>query len=270
MRHFEPLGSRRRTRAGHVSFAPRNVRGILVGVPFGRDAFLRGLRDIAPMMLGIAPFGLITGVSAASIGLTPLEASAMSILVFAGASQLAAIALLGQGAGVLVILLTTFMINLRMAMYSASIAPWLKPFGTPTRSLLAYLMTDQAYGFAILKYRREPKLPRREYYLGVAAPLWILWQTATLLGVGVGTQVPPSWQLEFAIPLTFLAMLAPAVRDRPGLLAALVGGSLSLAFATLPYNLGLVLGALLGITAGTLAERRWPPAAPAADDEETK
>ena len=229
---------------------------------FHRDAFLSGVRDVAPMMLGVAPFGLITGVSAASIGLTPTEAIGMSILVFAGASQLAAIALLEQGAAVAVILLTTFMINLRMAMYSASLAPWLRTISRPMRSLMAYLMTDQAYGFSILRFRRDPDTPKREYYLGIATPLWFLWQATTALGAIVGTQIPEGWQLDFAIPLTFLALLAPAVRDRPGLLAALTGGVLSLTLAGLPYNLGLVLAALLGITAGTIAERFTTPTTP--------
>ncbi len=234
---------------------------------FSKAAFLSGLRDVAPMMLGVAPFGMITGVSAASIGLSPLEAIWMSVAVFAGASQLAAISLIDQGAGVAVILLTTFMVNLRMAMYSASLAPWLRPLSAPVRTGLAYLMTDQAYAFSIFRFRREPDTPRRDYYLGVAAPLWVLWQTATAVGAVAGAQVPPAWQLDFAIPLTFLALLAPAVRDRPGLLAAVVGGGLALALRGLPFNLGLVVAAVLGIAAGTVAERWWPPAPPIARSE---
>ena len=235
---------------------------------FSRSAFLSGFRDVAPMMLGVAPFAMITGVSAASVGLSPLEAIGMSVLVFAGASQLAAIALIGQGAGVAVILLTTFMVNLRTAMYSASLAPWLRPLSVPARTGLAYLMTDQAYAFSILRFRREPGTPRRDYYLGVAVPLWLLWQVATAAGAVAGAQVPPGWQLEFAIPLTFLALLAPAVRDRPGLLAAVVGGGLALALRGLPFNLGLVVGSLLGIAAGTVAERWWAPAPPPARSED--
>lgn len=213
------------------------------------------------MMLGVAPFGMITGVSAVSVGLTPLEAIGMSVLVFAGASQLAGIALIGQGATFAVIVLTTFMVNLRMAMYSASLSSWLRSLRAGTRVGLAYLMTDQAYAFSILRYRREPDMPRRDYYLGVALPLWVLWQVATAAGALLGAQVPPEWQLEFAIPLTFLALLAPAVRDRPGLVAAIVGGGLALALRGLPFNLGLVIAALSGIAAGTWAEGRLGDAA---------
>lgn len=227
------------------------------------QGFLLGVRDVAPMMLGVAPFGMITGVSAAAVGVGPLEAVGMSALVFAGASQLAGLALLGQAASFWVIVLTTFMINLRMAMYSASLAPYLARLRPRTRLGLAYLMTDQAYAFSILRFRRqpEPSFPRRDYYLGVATPLWLLWLSTTAAGALLGAQVPEAWQLDFAIPLTFLALLAPAVRDRPSLVAALVGGSLALLGRDLPYNLGLVIAALLGIAAGVSAERVWRPLA---------
>ncbi|MDZ7799238.1 MAG: AzlC family ABC transporter permease [Trueperaceae bacterium] len=224
---------------------------------FSRPAFKEGVKDVAPMMLGVAPFGMITGVSAAAIGMGTPDAVGMSALVFAGASQLAAIALIGQEASFWVIVATTFMINLRMAMYSASLAPWLVHLRPLTRLGLSYLMTDQAYAFSILRYPREPDdFPRRDYYLGVATPLWALWLTATAAGALLGAQVPPAWQLDFAIPLTFLALLAPAVRNVPSLLAALTGGALAVALQGLPFNLGLVLGALSGIAAGTVAEGR--------------
>ena len=216
---------------------------------------MAGVRDVAPMMVGVAPFGMITGVSAAAVGVAPPEALGMSALVFAGASQLAGLALLGQGASWWVILLTTFMINLRMAMYSASIAPWLIRLRPLTRLGLAYLMTDQAYAFSILRYGREDDaFPRRDYYLGVALPLWALWMAATAAGVLLGAQIPPAWQLDFAIPLTFLAMLAPAVVDRPSFIAAITGGGLALLLQGLPYNLGLIIGACVGIAAGTASE----------------
>jgi len=223
---------------------------------FSRSAFLAGVRDVAPMILGVAPFGTITGVAAVGAGLTPGEAIGMSLLVFAGASQLAGIALIGQGAPAAVIVLTTFMINLRMAMYSASLSVFVRALRVGTRVGLAYLMTDQAYAFSVLRYRREPEIPRRDYYLGVALPLWITWQVATAAGALAGAQVPPGWQLDFAIPLTFLALLAPAVRDRPGLAAAIVGGGLALALRGLPYNLGLVVASLAGIATGTMLEAR--------------
>lgn len=234
---------------------------------FSRAAFLAGLRDTAPMMLGIAPFAMITGVSAVAAGMRPIEAIGMSVLVFAGSSQLAAIALLAQGAGFAVIVFTTFMINLRMAMYSASLARWLRRLRPATRAGLAYAMTDQAYAFSVLRFRREAAMPRRDYFLGVALPLWILWQIGTAAGAILGAQVPAGWQLDFAIPLMFLALLAPAVRDRPSLAAALVGGSLALALRGLPFNLGLIVAALAGIAVGVASEGRLGGERPAASED---
>jgi 4-azaleucine resistance transporter AzlC len=236
---------------------------------FSREAFLAGLRDVAPMMLGVAPFGTITGVAAVGVGLSPGEAIGMSALVFAGASQLAGIALLGQGASFAVIVVTVFMVNLRHTMYSASLAPWLRDLRTGTRLALAYLMTDQAYAFSVLRYRREPDdFPRRDYYLGVALPLWILWMSVTAVGALAGAKVPPGWQLDFAIPLTFLALLAPAVRDRPAAVAAGVGAALALLLRGMPYNAGLIVASVAGIAAGTWAEgRRTPQRLPAESEE---
>jgi 4-azaleucine resistance transporter AzlC len=235
---------------------------------FSRSAFLAGLRDVAPMMLGVAPFGMITGVAAAGIGLTPLQAVGMSAFVFAGASQLAAISLLGQGAAFWVVVGTVFVVNLRHTMYSASLAPWLRSLVPSMRLALAYVMTDHAYAFSVLRFRREPAdYPRRDYYLGVAVPLWGIWMTATAVGAGLGAQVPAGWQLDFAIPLTFIALLVPAVRDRPSALAAGVAAVVALAAQNMPYNSGLLVAALSGIAAGAASEARWSPTTPTASGD---
>lgn len=239
---------------------------------FSRASALQGVRDVAPILLGVVPFGLVAGVAAVAVGLPRFEAIAISVLVFAGASQLAGLQLIGDGAPAGVIWLTTLMINLRFLMYSASIAPWLKRLRTRTRTLLAYLLTDQAYALSVARFRRAEPASRRDYYLGVAGAMWLTWMTATSVGVLVGAQVPPAWGLDFAIPLTFMALLFPMLRDRPSLLAALVGGALAVALRALPLNLGLVTASLAGIAAGAVAERaaarrRAPePAEPAADE----
>jgi len=119
----------------------------------------------------------------------------------------------------------------------------------------------------VLRFRREAAMPRRDYFLGVALPLWILWQIGTAAGAILGAQVPAGWQLDFAIPLMFLALLAPAVRDRPSLAAALVGGSLALALRGLPFNLGLIVAALAGIGVGVASEGRLGGERPAASED---
>ena len=206
-------------------------------------------------MLGIIPFGLVAGVSAASVGLTNFQAVALSALVFAGASQLAGLQLIASGAPVFVILLTTFFINLRFAMYSASLAPYLARLRVASRSALAYLMTDQAYALSVARFVREPEMPHKGlYYLGFAAPIWCVWMVATAAGVIVGAQVPEGWSLEFAIPLIFMALIFPAITDRASVAAALAASVTVVVMHALPFNLSLIVAALVGIGTGVVAE----------------
>lgn len=221
-----------------------------------RSTLLLGVRDMAPLMVGAVPFGLVTGVSAVALGIPAAEVVLMSAIVFAGAAQLAAISLVGSGAAAWVVLLTVAIINLRHVMYSASLAPWLQRYRLPGRLATAFLLVDQVYTLGILRFPKEREgFGRLEYMLGMGGSLWLVWVAATAAGALVGAQVPPAWQLDFAVPLMFLALLVPAVRTRPALVAALVGAAGALALQPLPYNLGLVSGAFVGIVAGTVAER---------------
>ena len=220
----------------------------------------RGLRDAAPVLLGVAPFGLVAGAAAVDAGLTPLQAVGLSVVVFAGASQLAAIDLFGSNAELLVIVFTGVVINLRMLMYSASIAPRFRVLRSWWKSLCAYVLTDQAYALSIARYADAEldAAERRRYYLTVAGTLWVVWQCCTVVGIVVGARIPDSWGLEFAVPLVFLSLLVPAVSSRPKLVAAVVGGSVAVAGDVLavPFDLGLVAGGLAGVAAGVLAEGR--------------
>jgi 4-azaleucine resistance transporter AzlC len=220
--------------------------------------FRRGVRDVAPLLLGIVPFGLVAGIAAVEAGLDLPQALGMSVVVFAGASQLAALDLLGSDAPLLVVVVTATVINLRMLMYSASIAPYLRDLSAASKAGIAYLLTDQAYALSVASYRSAESVDRRAYYLGVAATLWAVWQVTTVAGVVLGPGVPEAWGLEFAVPLVFLALLVPAMEDGPTTLAALAGGAVAVAGAGLPLNLGLLVGATVGIVVGLAAETRLP------------
>jgi 4-azaleucine resistance transporter AzlC len=217
--------------------------------------FRRGLRDMAPLLLGVAPFGAVAGIAAVNAGLDIFQAAGMSLVVFAGASQLAALELLGSDAPLAVVVVTAVVINLRMLMYSASIAPYFREFEAKWKALLAYILTDQAYALSVSNYRTDRSLDRKAYYLGAAVALWGVWQVTTVAGVVLGAGVPEAWGLEFAVPLVFLALLVPAMEDRETSLAAVVGGGVAVAGADLPLNLGLLVGATVGIVAGLGAER---------------
>jgi 4-azaleucine resistance transporter AzlC len=219
-----------------------------------RADFLSGVRVALPITLGIVPFGTVAGVAAVSVGIPAVHALTMSVVIFAGASQLAAVELIGKSAPAAVIVLTVLIVNLRMMMYSASIAPHFEPLSTRWRAGLSYLLTDQAYAVSLVEFENNETTNRRWYYLGVAMPLWVTWQAATVAGILLGANVPAGWHLDFAIPLVFLAVLVPAVTDRPTVVAALVGGTTTVAANGLPFDLGLVVAAVTGIAAGVLVE----------------
>lgn len=221
-----------------------------------------GARAVAPMLVGVVPFGLVAGATPVSHGLGGGVAVGFSVIVFAGASQLAAIAVLGSGGSALVAAVAAWTINLRLLLYSASLAPHLARERLRTRLWVAYLLTDQAYAVCISRWGRGDDERRRvPYFLGAALLLWGSWQISTIAGVLIGATVPADVPLEFAVPLVFLVLLVPAITGRPAAIAAAVGGAAAVIGAEVGAgNLSLMVGAASGIVAGTLAELRWPPA----------
>jgi predicted branched-subunit amino acid permease len=141
-------------------------------------------------------------------------------------------------------------------MYSAALAPHFRDFPAPWRYGLPYVLTDQAFAVSIGRFD-DTTGPgyRRRFFTGAAFALWVTWQVTTLAGVTAGTRIPASWSLDFAIPLVFLALLVPTLRDRPSVLAALVGGTVAVVGNDLPYHSGLLVAALCGVAAGVAADR---------------
>ena len=223
-------------------------------MPDSRAAFRAGAIAVSPILLGTVPFALITGIAAVDAGLTALEGSAMSLIVFAGASQLAAIDLMRQDAALVVIIATALVVNARFVMYSASLAEYLAEAPLGTKLGIAYLTTDQAYATAIVDFaERERSLPERlAYYFGAGLGMWSSWVVATVVGALIGTAVPDDLSLDFAIPLMFIALVVPAIRDRAGAAAALVSGVFAVAAFSMPYNVSLLVAAVAGIAAGLL------------------
>ncbi len=221
-----------------------------------RQGYRDGLTAVAPLLVGVAPFGLAFGVAAGQSSIGAGLGYATSQIIFAGAAQLAAVQLFDAGAAAAVIIATALVVNARHLMYSAALAAHFREFPRLWRFVLPYVMTDQAFAVSITRYETvsDPEYKRR-FYLGAALGLWFTWQSTTGLGALAGASVPSSWSLDFAIPLVFLALLVPAVTSRPGLVAALVAGVIAVVGADIPYNLGLLIGATSGIAAGVIAER---------------
>ncbi len=217
--------------------------------------FLNGARNELPILLGVAPFGMIYGVLATGAGLSAWDAQAMSSVVFAGSSQFMLVQMLALGTPAVMMILTGFVINLRHALYSASIAPHTRALSPLWKTLLSYLLTDEAYVVAIMRYQQRDASPYKHwYFLGAGLALWSCWQASTAAGIFLGAQVPASWGLEFTLALTFIALSVPAISDRPALLSALSAGATALLARGLPYKLGFIAAALVGIGVGLWSE----------------
>ena len=208
-----------------------------------------------PLLLGGFPFGMIFGALALQAGVSPFGAQGLSLFVFAGSAQIVSLNLIAANAPAAIIVFTIFIVNLRHALYSASLSPHVQRLPARWKIVLAYLLTDEAFAIAQRRYLR-PHLERAHWYtLGTGLALWAAWQASTLIGILFGTRIPESWSLEFALPLTFLAMVLPTLVDRPTWAAALSAGGLVLVLRALPYNLGLVLAAMTAVGVAVLVER---------------
>lgn len=219
-------------------------------------ALLTGVRAELPIALGVIPFGLIYGVLALAAGLTPMQAQAMSAIVFAGSAQFIGAQLIGGGAPLSVLWLTTFIVNLRHLLYSTSLGPDLGHLPRRWRWLLAYLLTDEAYAVTAVHYanRAIPLTHKHWYFFGAGFTLWAAWQLSTALGIFLGAEAPAAWGLDFTLALTFIGIVIPALKDRASVAAALSAGLMAVLAFHLPYKLGLMVAALTGIAAGLLWE----------------
>jgi len=223
---------------------------------FSRPAFIEGARDMLPMTVGLIPFGIVCGVGAISAGASPVAALAMSMIVFSGAAQIIAAQLLAAGAPLAVIVLSCFVVSLRFLMYSAAMAPYLKPVDQRWRHLVAFLLTDQAFASAIRRFRESPDLRANvSYFVGGGAVLWLAWQIATIAGILAGAVIPPSWQLEFVVPLCFLAILAPLLHERAAVIVFATAAIAAIALDAMPMRLSMICAGLAGIVAGVVADR---------------
>ncbi len=222
-----------------------------------KSAYLKGIGDGAPFILVIIPFAALFGLLATEAGLSVFETLAFSVVVIAGAAQFTALQLLQEQAPTVIVLASALAVNLRMAMYSASLTPWIGKAPLWQRALAAYLTVDQSYVTAMSQYERAPEMTvaqRIAYFFGSVTPVVPLWYLFTFIGALLGAQVPESWALDFAIPITFLAMIAPMFRTLAHVVAAFVAVIVSLLVVNVPYSLGLIIAGVAGMIAGAQTE----------------
>ena len=223
--------------------------------------FLYGCRDSIPMIVGILPFGLIYGALASLAGLSLGQALGMSLLVYAGSAQFIAISLLTLGSGMVVILLTTLVVNLRHVLYSAALQPYVGKLSQRWRVPLAFGLTDETFAVVQRRYLARGMTDHGQWYhAGVALALYLSWVSSSLVGALFGQNVPnlAGWGLDFAMLATFIGIVVPALRNQPQIAAALVAGAVALFCHAWPYKLGLMAAALSGIAVGVWLERRKP------------
>ena len=228
----------------------------LTTAPSAKQEFWRGVRDELPLMFGVIPFGLVFGVLGIESGLTPLQTILLSSILFGGASQVVFAQLWAAGVPAFILGSSVCVINIRHLLYSASVASHLHHLSLGWRILLGYLLTDEAYAVSIRRITTAQPGPFKHFHLlGSGALLWMGWQASTVAGVVVGETIPESWSLSFAIPLTFIAVVAPIMRTRAEIATAITAGSLAIIGQSLPWNSWLIIAALGGIASGWSVEQ---------------
>lgn len=232
--------------------------------PTVRDGFVA----LMPLWIAIAPFGVLYALQARLAGLSFAETLAMSLFVFAGASQFTAVTLLAGGASAVSIIITTFVVNLRHMLLAASIAPYLENAGLWRRALLAFQLTDESYALSIRRFQEGTG--STAYLLGTNLSVYGCWQLSTIAGYVIGSAVPDPtrYGLDLIFPLTFLGLLIPLLRDRPAWAATLSAMILALwGRAMLPGYWYLLLAGIGGSLVGALLEATTEHAGSAATPE---
>jgi branched chain amino acid efflux pump len=226
-----------------------------------REVFLQGQRDILRSLPGSAAWGLVSGVAMVKGGLSVPWAIAMSLCVYAGSAQLAALPLIAAGAPLWVIITTGLITNLRFVIYSAALRPFFVDESVARRGALGFFMTDFTFTL-FMRAAREGTLPgkhRDAWFAGVCANNWITWQVFAITGIVAASYVPGDWGLEFTGTLALLALVGPALTVRPAIVGGVVSAVVALLTHGIPFRLGLFCAAIAGIVAATIADGIRPP-----------
>jgi len=225
--------------------------------PSFRAGAREGFRIFLPLSVGLVPWALVTGMSMVGIGMTPLQAMGMNIIVFAGTAQLGTLPLIGAGAPLWLIVATALALNLRFVIFSAAIAQGFRGHGTGTRWFCGHLLTDGVFATCMAKMlESDDRHWRLGYYLAPSLWSWLLWQGFALVGVFAAGSIPKHWSLEFMATIALMILLLPMAKMRPMLVSALAGGATAVLLNALPLKLGLFAAIFVGIGAG-LAADHW-------------
>ncbi len=222
-----------------------------------KNEFIKGFRDTLPLVIGAAPFGIIFGTLSGSAGLTVAATMGMSLFVFAGSAQFIAMGLVAAGTAWPMIVLTTFVVNFRHLLYTATLLPYMKRLPARWQALLAFGLTDETFAVAVGRWPRDDGSPEKHWYqLGSMTFMYTNWNLCTVLGIAAGRMLKDiaGWGLDFALVAAFIGMVMPYLKDRPNYFVVLVAAATSLLFHGLPHQMGLIVAAICGIAAGIIAD----------------
>ena len=231
-----------------------------------RASFKAGVIECLQLLPSYIPFGLVCGVAAVQAGLGEWGAVALATFAFAGSSQAVLTQFLSSGAPLTIAILSGLVVNLRMAVYSAAIAPRIADATPKERVLWAAFLVDQTFISNEARHQRGEQMAHPlAFYLGCALTLWPWWVLMNAIGAFAGAKLPASWQLEFTIPLSFVALVVPLLKSRSQMLAAVAGGAAGVLLYAMPLKLGLIaacaLGTCVGMAADALLKLKPPEAA---------
>jgi predicted branched-subunit amino acid permease len=235
----------------------------MIGSAADRKDLLAGMRAMTPWLVGVTPFGLVIGISAAQASIPTLAGWLTGPLIYAGSAQVATIQMLDTGAASFAVIMTVLVINLRLILYSAAMATHWR--GTPLwwRLLAGYLLIDPSFAVGIERYGQTgDRRGAHAHYLGGALVLWASWLTAIAVGATVAASVPAWLHLELLIPLYLVGEIVPKLRKADTRVAALVAGGVALACLTVPMHLGIAIGIVSGIAASLALNRPVRPDVP--------
>ncbi len=219
--------------------------------------FKKGFIAILPIASGVIPFGMVMGVVFAEANLSFLQAVLMNQVVYAGASQLATVSLMKLNTAILIVLATGLIINLRFMLYSAAMSPYLENANRWVKYFCAFTLTDQSYAAMTANQDKfKTNSEAVQFYMGTAVAMLITWHASVLFGYLFGNIAPPKLNLDYAIPLSFVALLVPALKTKTHYFIALFSAIASLVFYKAPLNTGLMISALLSIALAWLIIKR--------------
>ncbi len=222
--------------------------------------YRQGLRDAMSVAPGLAAWGLMTGVAMVKSGMSLVESLAMTLLVYAGSSQLAAIPLIAAGAPVLVILATAFCVNLRFVVFSAHMRAYVMHLPRRLRLFVGYLTADLSYVMFVRRYHQPPQNPPEQqaqlaYLLGSATANWTSWQAASLLGIALANAIPTHWGLSFAGILALLGVACSLASSQLRVVSAGVAGAAAVAAFALPFKLNIVVAIAAAVALALILEQ---------------